>query len=72
MTMTQLAPTIPLDTPRGRGRAFFLLDYGEEHHLMWVVFLDAGGECWTFANPDVRLVPNATMGVRAPARRPNI
>lgn len=71
MTVTQLEPTIPLDTPRGRGRAFFLLDYGEEHHLLWIVFLDETGECWTFANPDVRLSPNQTMGVRSMTRQAN-
>lgn len=62
--MLQLNPTVPLDTPRGPGFAHFLIDYGQEHHLLWVVFLNESGECWTFANPDVRLAKNPTMGVR--------
>ena len=66
--MLQLSPTIPLDTPRGPGRAHVLIDYGEEQHLIWVVFLDATGECWAFKNPEVRLQPNPTMGVRTGAQ----
>ena len=62
--ITQLNPTIPLDTPKGKGRAHLVIDYGEEHHLLWVVFLDSSGESWTFPNPQVRLRPNPTMGVR--------
>lgn len=53
---------MPLRTPRGDGVAHFLLDYGLEHDLMWVVFLDATGECWTFANPAVRAVKNESYG----------
>ena len=60
--ITHLNPPIPLTTPRGRGLAHLVVDYGPEFHLMWTVFLDANGECWTFANPDVRAVKNITMG----------
>ena len=58
----QLDPPIPLETPKGRGLAHFVVDYGPEHHLMWTVFLDANGECWTFSNPNVRATKNMTMG----------
>jgi hypothetical protein len=57
----QIEP-IPLETPKGKGHAHFLIDNGQEHHLQWVVFIDSSGECWTFENPDVRLAPNLTMG----------
>jgi hypothetical protein len=40
----------------------FLLDYGEEHHLCWVVFQDDTGECWTWSNPEIKLQTNQTMG----------
>ena len=58
----QINPPIPLETPKGRGLAHFVVDYGPEHHLMWTVFLDANGECWTFSNPNVRAIKNITMG----------
>lgn len=58
----QLDPPLPLVTPRGTGWAHFVIDYGQEHDLLWVVFLDSGGACWTFGNRDVRMVENITMG----------
>lgn len=60
--VTQLNPTIPFETPKGRAEAIALIDYGPEHHLAWVVFLDKGGQCWTFQNPDIRGCANPTMG----------
>ena len=60
--IVQLNPPIPLETPLGKGYAHFLLDYSQEHHLCWVVFLDEDGTSWTFENPDVRLQPNPTLG----------
>jgi hypothetical protein len=60
--MTQLNPPIPLDTPKGKGLAWFLIDYGAEHNLMWVVAIDETGEIWTFENPHVRAQKNITMG----------
>ena len=62
----QLSPTVPLDTPRGPARAHLVIDYGEDHHLYWVCFIDATGECWTFANGQVKLRENPTMAVRPP------
>jgi hypothetical protein len=58
----QLNPSVPLDTPKGKGQALFLIDYGCEHHLMWTVALDDNGEIWTFSNPEVRAQKNITMG----------
>ncbi len=57
----QLNPTIPLITPKGKGFAHLVIDYSQEHDLMWVVFLDDSGECWTFGNKDIRIVENATL-----------
>jgi hypothetical protein len=62
MTVTQLSPPLPLHTPRGDGLAHFMIDYGPEFHLMWTVFIDATGECWTFQNPDIRAIKNFTLG----------
>lgn len=60
----QLDPPIPLDTPKGRGLAHLLIDYGPEYDLMWVVFMDASRECWTVPNPKIRIQPNWTLGRR--------
>ena len=61
MSILQLDPPIPLDTPNGAGMAHLVLDPGIEHDLQWVVFIDASGACWTYRNRDVRLRPNITM-----------
>jgi len=60
--MLQLKPTIEMDTPKGRGHAEVLIDYGPEADLLWVVILNSGGEIWTFRNKDVRAVPNISIG----------
>jgi hypothetical protein len=62
MPVIQLNPPLPLDTPKGKGLAHFLIDYGPESHLMWTVFLDATGECWTFQNPEIRASKNISLG----------
>ncbi len=62
--IVQLNPTIPLDTPKGKAHAHFLIDPGQEHHLQWVCFVDETGECWTWQNPDILIQQNTTMGIR--------
>lgn len=57
----QLNPTIPLTTPKGEGLAVFLIDYGEDHDLKWVVIQNETGEIWTWNNDKVRGVKNITF-----------
>lgn len=71
---TQLNPPIPLITPKGKGFAHLIIDYSQEHDLMWVVFLDESGECWTYGNKDVKMVENVTLGrvkVEKPVETPS-
>lgn len=58
MTMIQLNPPIPLDTSKGKGFAHVLIDYGQEHNLIWVVFIDDTHECWCIPNPEIRIQKN--------------
>jgi hypothetical protein len=60
--LTQLNPPLPLLTPKGKGWAHLVIDYGPEADLMWVCFQDEDGACWTWRNRDVRIQPNATLG----------
>ncbi len=64
--ITQLNPPLALDTVKGQGWAHFVIDYGPEHDLMWVVFMDKDGTCRTVPNPEIRLQFNWTMGRRKP------
>lgn len=60
--MIQLNPPIPVQTPKGPGLAHLVIDYGPEFNLIWVVFLDESGECWSFDNTKIRAQKNITMG----------
>jgi hypothetical protein len=62
--MLQLNPPIPVNTPKGKGWAHVLIDYSQEHDLLWVVFLDETGECWTLPNRDIRIQSNLSLGRR--------
>jgi hypothetical protein len=62
--ITRIDPPIPVLTPDGTGYAHFLIDYSQEHHLMWVVFLDNSGQCWTYENYAIRIQNNPTLGRR--------
>jgi hypothetical protein len=67
MSITQLDPPLPLKTVKGPGWAHFVIDYGPESDLMWVVFLDEGGACWTIRNQEIRMAGNWSLGRRRTA-----
>jgi hypothetical protein len=72
--ITQLQPPLPLETSKGTGLAHFVIDYGPEAHLLWVVFMDDGGACWSVPNPEIRMQSNWSMERppnRVPAPLPN-
>lgn len=62
----QLDPPIPLVSPKGECLAHALIDYGPEHHLIWVCVQDVGGEIWSWPNTKVRGIKNLTMERGAP------
>lgn len=62
LMLTQLNPSIPLDTPKGSAIAIAVIDYGLEHHLMWVVIQDETGEIWMWENTKVRGTKSVTLG----------
>ena len=66
--MLQLSPVLEVDTPRGRGHAEFLIDYGPEADLLWVVVIRDTGEIWTLRNADIRATANVSIGRQLAAR----
>ena len=62
MSTTQLNPPLPMSCPKGEGFAHFLIDYGPESDLYWVIFITETGEVWTYANKHVRASKNITLG----------
>ena len=67
--LMQLNPPLPLETSKGPGWAHFVIDYGPEAALLWVVFMDEDGACWTVPNYEVRMCFNWTLGRRKPEDR---
>ena len=57
-----IEPAYSGHNPKGDGYAHVLIDYGAEFNLLWVVFLDDSGECWTYDNTQIRAQKNVTMG----------
>lgn len=60
----RLDPPIPLNTVKGAGQAFAVIDYGIEHSLIWVVALNESREIWCVPNQEVRMQENWTIGRR--------
>ncbi|MBS0241559.1 MAG: hypothetical protein JSS20_05230 [Proteobacteria bacterium] len=62
MSFVQLDPPLPLTVlDKGDGYAIGVIDYGQEHNLIWVTAITATGEIWCAPNPKVRMRPNWTM-----------
>lgn len=61
---TQLNPPLPMDTSKGAGLAFGVIDYGMEHNLLWVVTLDDSREIWCVPNAEARMQTNWSLGRR--------
>lgn len=57
----QLNPGLPMVTPKGKGLANMVIDYGPEHDLIFVVFQE-DGEIWCWRNQDIRAETNITFG----------
>lgn len=58
----QLSPTIPMvrDADGMKGYAFLVIDYSQEHDLLFTCAMD-DGEIWTLSNRDIRIVNNVTL-----------
>lgn len=69
MSFQQLDLPLPVHVlDRGAGYAFAVIDYGQDHHLIWFTARNETGEIWCARNPRVRLQANWTMGrVQPPA-----
>src|SRR5690242_4070522 len=58
----QLNPALPVECPKGKGLAHFIIDEGVEHNVIWGIFVDETGEIWWYQNQHVRAQKNITMG----------
>lgn len=60
--MLQLNPTIPIIriSDNMPGYAFLVIDYSQEHHLLFTCVMD-DGEIWTLSNKDIRVQENTSL-----------
>jgi hypothetical protein len=62
----RINPPIPVvvvdEAHGGTGQAHFVIDYGVETDLIWVVAMDKGGQVWSVENPKIRFFTNWTLG----------
>jgi hypothetical protein len=58
----QLNPTIPIIriSDKMNGYAFLIIDYSQEHHLLFVCAMD-NGEIWTLNNKEIRIQKNISL-----------
>ena len=61
MIALQLNPVIPVETPRGKAMAHIMIDYGAEHYVLFLCFLDEARECRLYRNDEVKIQNNETM-----------
>jgi hypothetical protein len=60
--LLQLNPMIPItrNSDNMKGFAFLVIDYSQEHNLMFTCAMD-NGEIWTLSNQDIRFCNNVSM-----------
>jgi len=58
----QLNPTIPIIrmSDKMSGYAFIIIDYSQEHYLLFVCAMD-NGEIWTLNNKEIRIQNNISL-----------
>lgn len=61
ISQLELRQQLEVNTPKGRGRLFLVTEYGSEIEKIFTVIL-YNGEIWEFANDDIRVTNNITMG----------
>lgn len=61
--ITQLNPTIPIIriSDGMKGYAFLVIDYSQEHNLLFTCAMD-DGEIWTLSNQEIRIQKNISLG----------
>jgi hypothetical protein len=60
--IVQLNPTIPIIriSDKMNGYAILIIDYSQEHHLLFVCAMD-NGEIWTLNNKEIRIQQNISL-----------
>jgi hypothetical protein len=46
---------------KGEGHALAVIDYSQDHSLMWIIAMSDSGEIWTVPNEKVRALYNYSL-----------
>ena len=59
----QLNPMIPIirKSDKMKGYAFLIIDYSQEHYILFVCCLD-NGDIWTLNNTEISIQENQSLG----------
>lgn len=62
--MTELRSPVPMFIPASNstGLAYWAIDYGPEHHILWGVVMNDDGAIFWLSNPEVRVQWNRSLG----------
>jgi hypothetical protein len=60
--MLQLNPPLPVLTAKGRGYAYVVQDYSQDHDTVFLVGDNATGELWWVPQYELRLQENVSFG----------
>lgn len=59
----QLNPQIEVNTPKGKGWAWFLIDYGLNINTIWLVRLNDTGKIFHVDSNDIQIEGNPMLGL---------
>lgn len=62
MSLLQLNPMLPVSCPKGNGYAFAMIDYSQEHDILFCIAIDGTGEIWIYKNSEVKFQKNISLG----------
>ena len=64
MHIHEFKEMLEVNTPKGDGYVWYLVDYGPNSDTLYTVIIKASGECWQMTHKDIRVKPNVTFGIR--------
>lgn len=58
----ELINRVEVNTPKGPGVIWYIMDYGHETDTVYTVIINSTGELWQFTHKDIRVKNNITFG----------
>ena len=62
----ELAKPWPVETSKGPGFVYVLLDYSQDHDTLFLTCINSTGEFWYFKQSEIRAQKNLSLGRVSP------